>query len=323
MTIRISLYLPLTAAWFAWSMAATAPAAAQSPAERHVYPTGGVHNTKGCTPPSNCIAPRKPGEPADPLYPATWSSEWIMYRVFRNADRFPPPYASPPDGLTPSDYEVSHGATYYDANYRPRDGDGSGAMMEYYRKRCLPIFPMKNDFSCAFISLGNKAYFLRYADRPAGTPACCQFSLENHPPRRDFIKHLPYDAARSAHLGGSLQAYATGGAGPLFGYAFEKRARRDSYNKAAPAYRHPQSFYFSGFPGDPPNAPIVSQNYRNFRMQPPDPRTTWDQVARTCRPQPQWCCLFDGDCEGGESKAATSHQQWNGVQSGAGDKVPH
>ena len=47
-----------------------------------------------------------------------------MYRVFRNYEANPPPYASPPAGLAPSDYEVSHGATYYDSTYVPADGDG-------------------------------------------------------------------------------------------------------------------------------------------------------------------------------------------------------
>jgi len=294
------------------------PVAAAGAKERHYYATGGVHNDKNCLPPDKCIAQRKPGEPSDPLYPATWTSEWVMYRVFKNADKFQPPYSSPPAGLVPADYEVSYGATYYDANYLPADGDGVGAMMEHYDKRCLPIFPIKNDFSCSFVSLGNKAYFLRYADRPSGTPACCQFSLMNHAPRRDFIKHLPYDPERSRHLGGSIQAYAKSMGGPLFGYAFEKEARRDSYDMSVAPYRHPQSFFFSGYPGDPPNAPIVSQNYLNFRMEPPDPRKTWEQVAQMCLPRPQWCCLFTGDCPENDAAAARStpapHQQWSDIQ---------
>lgn len=298
--------------------AVSSPVRLPGPAELHYYATGGVHNTKSCVPAEKCIAQRNPGEPSDPQYPAAWTSEWTMYRIFNNADKFEPPYSSPPTGLTPADYEVSQGATYYDANYRPADGDGSGAMMEHYEKRCLPIFPIKNDFSCSFVSLGNKAYFLRYADRPSGTPSCCQFSLMNHAPRRDFIKHLPYDPARSANLGASVQAYAKFMGGPLFGYAFEKEARPDSYDKSAPAYRHPQSFFFSGYPGDPPNAPMVSQNYRNFRMESPDPRKTWEQVAQMCLPRPEWCCLFTGDCPGKEDGALQSAQpaqpQWNAIE---------
>ena len=81
-------------------------------------------------------------------------------------------------------------------------------MMEFYDKYCLPIFPIKNNYTCAFVSLGNKAYFIRYSDRPIGTPECCQFSLRNHPPKPDFIKHLPYSAEDSSHVGGSLQAYS-------------------------------------------------------------------------------------------------------------------
>jgi hypothetical protein len=284
---------------WACGCASAAEGVRETPAARHIYYTGGVHNDVGCLPPERCIYPRKSGEPTDPLYPKWWVSTWTMYRVFANYDKFPPPYASPPAGLTPDDYQVSYGASYYDSTYVPKDRDGEGAMMEYYDKYCLPIFPSANDFSCAFVSLGNKAYFLRYADRPAGTPECCKFSPKNHPPRRDFIKHLPYDAARSAHLGGAIQAYARE-VGPLkilFGYAFWRTPTSDDpADPASEPYRHPQSFYFSGSPTDPPNAPIVSQNYDSFRAQRPDPRHTWDQVAQMCPAEPEWCCLFEGDC---------------------------
>jgi hypothetical protein len=279
------------------SVGAIAPASGQDdPASRHVYFTGGVHNDKGCQPPAKCLYPRKPGEPTNPLYPVWWSSDWLMYRVLKDYDKFPPPYASPPEGLTPADYQVSNGATYYDATYVPKDRDGRGAMMEHYEKFCLPIFPMSNNYTCSFVSLGNKAYFLRYDDRPPGTPQCCQFSLKNHPPRRDFIKHLPYSPVDSARVGGTLQAYSMTPGGILFGYAFYKDPQPDSSDKKARPYRHPQSFYFAGYPLDPPNAPIVSQNYTNFSMRRPDPAKTWGQVAKMCPAKPQWCCLFSGDC---------------------------
>ncbi|MGE0331153.1 MAG: TVP38/TMEM64 family protein [Ramlibacter sp.] len=268
----------------------------------HTYYTGGVHNDKGCKPPSRCIYPRKPGEPTQPLFPKWWTSEWTMYRVFNNYDKYPPPYSSPPEGLTPADYQVSYGASYYDSTYVPPDKDGYGAMMEHYDKFCLPIFPSANNYTCSFISLGNKAYFLRYEDRPQGTPQCCQFSLHNHPPRRDFIKHLPYNAKQSTHLGGSIQAYSreVGKQKILFGYAFHKTATPDDpANPKAPKYRHPQSFFFSGYPASPPDAPIVSQNYTHFRAERPDPGKTWDQVARMCKPNPGWCCLFATDCPTG------------------------
>jgi len=277
-------------------------------AARHVYFTSGVHNDKGCHPAERCVAKRQRGEPVDPLFPKWWSSDWTMYRVFNGYDTYPPPYASPPAGLTPADYEVSYGSTYYDSTYVPPDGDGVGAMMEHYVKRCLPIFPFANTFTCSFVSLGNKAYFLRYDDRPPGTPACCQFSLQNHPPRRDFIKHLPYNATQSAHLGGSVLAYSRT-VGPqmiLFGYAFEKQTRKDSVDKRAAAYHHPQSFFFSGSPTNPPNAPIVSQNYTRFRMQKPNPGSTWNRVKAMCSPEPEWCCLFDGDCPAASTPAAPS-----------------
>lgn len=269
---------------------------------RHTYFTRGVHNDHGCVPAERCLAPRSPGQPSDPEYPEYWISDWTMYRVFSHYEEFPPPYASPPADLAPNDYEVSYGTTYYDSTYVPADGDGSGAMMEHYVQRCLPIFPGSNEYTCSFISLGNKAYFLRYASAaPDAAASCCQFSLDNHPPRRDFIEHLPFDPERSRHLGGAIQAYSfVADPGILFGYAFMKEATPDRYDPSAPPYRHPQSFFFSGYsePGSdaPPNAPIVSQNYSSFRMQKPEAAATWDRVARYCSGDIRWCCLFPTDC---------------------------
>jgi hypothetical protein len=290
----------------------------QTPREQHTYYTSGVHNDSGCPTPESCVAPRADKDPSDPLYPEWWSSDWTMYRVYNRYEEYPPPYASPPEHLTEgSDYETSHGVTYYDSTYVPADHDGTGAMMEYYEKRCLPIFPGENHYSCAFISLGNKAYFLNYGQDPANPPSCCQFSLDNHPPRRDFIKHLPYSAERSEHLNASLQAYATVvEPGILFGYAFYEKPTADTSDPSAAPYRHPQSFYFSGY-GDathPPNAPIVSQNYERFRTEKPRPDDTWQRVANACPAEPKWCCLFPTDCNmqalqaspaGGAAKSTT------------------
>ncbi len=228
-----------------------------------------------------------------------------MYRVFKSEKRFPPPYANPPQNIPPSHYEVSYGATFYDNSYRAPDGQGTGAMMEHYVDKCLPIFPSANNYTCSFVSLGNKAYFLTYDNRPKDMPQCCQFSLDNHPPRQDFIKHLPYSKSRSKHLSSTIQAYAME-VGPqriLFGYAFEKEARPDlSVTPPTSPYQHPQSFYFSGYPLPPVNAPIVSQNYTNFRAERPDPSQTWMKVYEMCSPNPGWCCLFDGDCDDGKTK---------------------
>lgn len=300
-------YGALVLLWLAAALlpARAEPAArkvAEDPSERHTYYTGGVHNEKGCLPPDFCSYPRKAGDPTpDPLFPQWWTSDWVMYRVFNPVPQ-PPPYTSPPSTLKPSEYETSYGTSYYDATYRPADGDGEGAMMEHYDRRCLPIFPSANTYSCSFVSLGNKAYFLRYADRPPGTPTCCQFSLKNHPPRPDFIRHLPYSPQDSARLDGRVQAYArivkTGKDAPgiLFAYAFEAEPRPDATDQSAAPYRHPQSFYFSGYPLNPPDAPIVSQNYTNFSMRQPDPARTWEEVARMCPAKPEWCCLFADDC---------------------------
>src|ERR1041385_3515628 len=312
---RSLVSLAIASALLVGGALSAARAADDDPASRHVYPSGGVHNDAGCVPPSTCIYKRKSGEPTDPLYPAWWSSDWIMYRVFNNSDKFPPPYSSPPQGLTPSDYQVSNGATYYDSTYVPTDRDGTGAMMEHYEKFCLPIFPMANNYTCSFVSLGNKAYFLRYGDRPPNTPQCCQFSLQNHPPRRDFIKHLPYSPADSSRVAG-VQAYSMMPGGILFGYSFYQTPQPDSFDKTAKPYRHPQSFYFAGQPTDPPNAPIVSQNYTNFRMQRPKAAETWDQVAKMCPAKPGWCCLFASDCPDAAPAAATAKPavEWSTIK---------
>lgn len=72
-------------------------------------------------------------------------------------------------------------------------------MEEHYVKRCLPIFPIPNNFTCSFISLGRIAYFVTYPeDRPQGMPPVCLFSPDNHPPKRDFIEHLPYSLGDSS-----------------------------------------------------------------------------------------------------------------------------
>ncbi len=267
-----------------------------------VYATYGVHNppsdTPACASP-DCRYVRGPGEPADPLYPPFWQSRWTMYRVFEGYQENPPPYdGRPPAG---TEYETSYGASYYDSTWRGPSGEG--AMMEHYERRCLPIFPIPNNFTCSFISLGNTAFFVTYeADRPAGMPPVCLFSPMNHPPRRDFISHLPYSSGDSERLGPGAQAYSfwisavTGrpiqtGASPdqtahggiLFGYAFAPLR----------GALQPQSFYFSGYPLPPANAPIVSQNYTDWAPTQPDPARTWNQVSGLDPATLPACQLFD------------------------------
>ena len=271
-----------------------------------VYQTYGVHNPPAVSPCQfpNCKYTRGPGEPPDPSYPEYWQSSWTMYRVYNGYVENPPPY----DGKPPApmkegvDYEVSYGASYYDSTYRGKYGEG--AMQEYYDKRCLPIFPIDNKFTCSFISLGDVAYFVTYPqDRPAGMPPVCLFSKRNHPPRRDFIVHLPYSTGDSQRLGvPGAQGYSfwidgsTGkpiqtGASPdrtadqaiLFGYAW------------APVRGAmlPSSFYFSGYPLPPANAAIVSQNYTGWTPTKPDPAKTWAQVEGIDPDSLPLCQLFD------------------------------
>ena len=288
-------------------------------AQNNVYPTYGVHNPPADSPCTfkSCVYARSPGEPTDPTYPKYWVSNWRMYRVFKRFAEFPPPYdGAPPDPLKEGqDYELSYGTTYYDNTWRGPTGEG--AMMEHYENRCLPIFPIPNDYSCSFISLGNIAFFVTYPqDRPKGMPPVCLFSPMNHPPRPDFIKHLPYAKGDSERLQGRVQGYSFWinsdgkpvqvGVSPdrtekgdiLFGYAFQSHPTPDRSDPAAAPYRHPQSFYFSGVynPQDPgmlPDAPIVSQNYTDFSMLKPDPAKTWNQVDKLDIKTLPECQLFN------------------------------
>lgn len=293
-----------------------------------IYQTYGVHNgpkVSPCAQP-DCEYPRKAGEPANPVYPEYWVSDWTMYRVFNNYADNPPPYpGKPPAALKEgADYQVSYGTTYYDSTWRGKSGEG--AMMEHYDKFCLPIFPFANNYTCSFISLGDTAYFVTYDDRPKWMPKVCLFSGYNHPPRRDFIKHLPYDAGDSARIGKGGQGYSfwvnhddgkvmQTGAAPdgtakgwiLFGYGFQKQG--DTVL--------PQSFYFSGVPAPVPNAPIVSQNYTNFRGIKPDPKVTWDQVSGLDPAKLPQCQLFDPPAEAMSSlKAGKPVPMWGTIGRG-------
>jgi len=159
-----------------------------------VFSTWGVHNTshtEDCAVPG-CLYRRRAGEPSDPKYPVYWTSHWVMYRIFRNYEHHLPPYdGRPPRPLKEGlDYQTSWGVTYFDSTWS--GPGGKGAMEEDYANYCLPIFPFANHYSCSFISLGRWAYFVTYDDRPKWMPPVCVFSLDNAPPARDFVKHLPY-----------------------------------------------------------------------------------------------------------------------------------
>ena len=184
--MKLSLFLVVPAFLLAGTAAAQAP--------DNVYATYGVHNDSNrndCADPRTCTYTRSAGEPSDPLYPPYWTSRWAMYRVFNNYSTHLPPYdGKPPAPLVEgTDYQLSWGTTYYDSEWQ--GVQGKGAMEEHYEKFCLPIFPIANNYTCSFISLGDVAFFVTYDDRPSWMPPVCLFSPRNHPPARDFIKHLP------------------------------------------------------------------------------------------------------------------------------------
>lgn len=283
------------------------------PAMAQVYQTYGTHNPAEVSPcqTPNCVYPRAAGDPPNPLWPVYWQSDWTMYRVYGpDAAKYPPPYAGkPPQGAT---YQTSYGATLYDSTWRGKSGEG--AMEERYDQYCLPIFPLDNHFSCKFISLGDTAYFVAGEGRPAWMPKLCLFSPLNHPPRRDFVSHLPYSAADSARIGAGGQGYSfwvsaqngyvmqvgaspdrTADGGILFGYGFQATAKGAVM---------PQSFYFSGYPLAPANAPYVSQNYTNFAATQPSP-DIWAEVSGVDPTTLPACQLFDPpETASGSSNAA-------------------
>lgn len=288
----------------------------------NVYPTFGVHSdaySSDCAA-KDCVYERTAGEPSDPEYPAYWTSHWTMYRVFNGYADNPPPYdhRPPPSLKEGADYQVSWGITYYDSTWS--GPAGHGAMKEHYKGYCLPIFPIPNNYSCSFISLGDAAFFVTYDDRPKWMPKVCLFSPRNRPPERDFVKHLPYALADSRRLGMKVQAYAfwlgsngkpmqvgvvpdqTQKAGILFGYDFDSEPTPDRADKSLVPYRHPQSFYFSGVPAPVPNAPIVSQNYTDFAAIRPDPAKTWSEVSGLDPAKLPQCQLFNPPAENRASR---------------------
>ncbi|NEO97058.1 MAG: hypothetical protein F6K56_46000 [Moorea sp. SIO3G5] len=118
----------------------------------------------------------------------------------------------------------------------------------------------------------------------------------------------------SAHVNNSLQAYSERFTDKenLFGYAFNKNPTPDSFDSTAVPYRHPQSFYFSGNPDTPPNAPIVSQNYTSFRMEQPSSEI-WSEVAKMLPPNPPLCCLFEDDCTEKSSSNSSQAASWDAL----------
>ena len=119
---------------------------------------------------------------------------------------------------------------------------------------------------------GDIAFFVTYPkDRPNGMPPVCLFSpLNTSAAAGSQPELLAHSAGHSARRHNRVRGYsfwvdhATGkpiqvGVSPdrtkdqavMFGYAFNSKPTPDRVDRSAKPYRHPQSFYFSGFPMAP------------------------------------------------------------------------
>ena len=59
-------------------------------------------------------------------------------------------------------------------------------MIEFYKDRCLPIFPIDNQFTCAFISLGKTAYFLTFEVARRNSATLSAVTPIQRPERRNW-----------------------------------------------------------------------------------------------------------------------------------------
>ena len=70
----------------------------------------------------------------------------------------------------------------------------------------------------------------------------------------------------------------------------------------------------SGYPLAPANAPIVSQNYTDFAMIKPDPKTTWDLVSKLDPKTLPPCHLFHPAAEVTGLTAAPRAPTWGDIK---------
>ena len=243
-----------------------------------VYQTYGVHNSPDISPCASpdCVYKRGPGEPADPIYPEYWVSNWNMYRVFNKYSQFPPPYPKCSSARVEGRDRLrkSTGTTYYDSTWTSPGGEG--AMMEHYENRCLPIFPISNKFTCSFISLRQNCLLCHLRKRPARRHAAGLSVFEIQSPRSAISSATyPMPKETGAQIGPGGQGYsfwvsAADGKPVQTGVSPDRTADQDimfGYGFAPGDGKiMPQSFYFSGYPLPPANAPFVSQNYVDFKV---------------------------------------------------------
>lgn len=121
----------------------------------------------------------------------------------------------------------------------------------------------------------------------------------------------PADETRRKRAPGARQRGATGPGGQGYGFWISHNHGKVIQTGAAPdrtsdegilfcyGFKNeggkvmPQSFYFSGVPAPVPNAPIVSQNYTDFREVRPDPVQTWGKVSSLDLTTLPECQLFE------------------------------
>lgn len=173
-----------------------------------------------------------------PLLSPSFSMNWFMYEF--EGERVPPFSTI----LLP--YRISRGRTHYDWATRK--------MTEIYEDRCIDIFPSGNEFSCQFLSVREKTYFIRYAlGDLSKAESCCLWSKEPFwAPRPDVLLNMSFQQNKEINQEpADLWFYDIPLPGP-FGYATARNSSR------------PVAFWFPVIGG------WVQQNFSHYVSTRPD-----------------------------------------------------
>lgn len=121
-----------------------------------------------------------------PLLKESFSMKWKMYE-FQSVQ-------SPPFFEIPSLHTVINGETHYHW--------GKKAMTEIYYNRCIDIFTSGNNFSCQFLSVGEKTFLIKskinHFDRNKISSCCLWSHGPFWAPRPDVLKNMLKDKQNSS-----------------------------------------------------------------------------------------------------------------------------